>query len=129
MHFLNLKPCREKKVNQHCYWMIKRSFTLLLVSRQGLTLGLRLLRETKKERCGQQCMQLSQLLSQQLSALSEAQANTIPLYTPRLVNLPFIQCSMLSVSSNRSQKTCQCYSYHSVVQTVCQKLQVAGIAL
>ena len=33
------------------------------------------------------------------SALSEAQANTIPLYTPRLVNLPFIQYALCKLQS------------------------------
>ena len=97
MHFLNLKPCREKKVKS----------TLLLDDQEVIYFAtcvqtraytwFELLRETKKERCGQQCMQPA--MSQQLSALSEAQANTIPLYTPRLVNLPFIQYALCKLQS------------------------------
>ena len=99
MHFLNLKPCREKKVKS----------TLLLddqeviyfatcVQTRAYTWFETVARNKERER-GVVNNVCSQLLSQQLSALSEAQANTIPLYTPILVNLPFIQYALCKLQS------------------------------
>ena len=64
-----------KKENRHCYSMITGS---LLVFRQRLTLGLK---QRKRGVVNNAC---SQLVSQQLGALSEAQANTTALHTPRV---------------------------------------------
>ena len=99
MHFLNLKPCREKKVKS----------TLLLddqeviyfatcVQTRAYTWFETVARNIERER-GVVNNVCSQLLSQQLSALSEAQANTIPLYTPILVYLPFIQYALCKLQS------------------------------
>ena len=98
MHFLNLKPCREKKVKS----------TLLLddqeviyfatcVQTRAYTWFETVVRNNRER--GVVNNVCSQLLSQQPSALSEAQANTIPLYTPRLVNLPFIQYALCKLQS------------------------------
>ena len=102
MHFLNLKPCREKKVKS----------TLLLddqeviyfatcVQTRAYTWFETVARNKEREVWStiNVCSQAMQLLSQQLSALSEAQANTIPLYTPILVNLPFIQYALCKLQS------------------------------
>ena len=62
-----------KKENRHCYSMIIGN---VLVSRQWLTL-----KQTKRGVVNNVC---SQLVSQQLGALSEAQANTTALHTPRV---------------------------------------------
>ena len=99
MHFLNLKPCREKKVKS----------TLLLDDQEVIYFAtcvqtraytwFETVARNKEREVWSTMYACSQLLSQQLSALSEAQANTIPLYTPRLVNLPFIQYALCKLQS------------------------------
>ena len=99
MHFLNLKPCREKKVKSTLLLDDQEVIYLATcVQTRAYTWFETVARNKERER-GVVNNVCSQLLSQQLSALSEAQANTIPLYTPRLVNLPFIQYALCKLQS------------------------------